>query len=399
MRALGRTPEISLSTVGKAELPELSMNSIPDGAGLVFPELGVAVVNPTAEGVAAISSAVAKTDALELMEPERFVYTTGEIDLSWLRGFRDATNEIYERLAEKSTGSVGGQTVPTFDESQATWGLQATQVLQSRWTGKGVRIAILDTGIDLGHQDFRSRQILAESFIHGEPVADGNGHGTHCAGVAAGPVQPGTLPRYGVAPGAELMVGKVLANSGRGTDGQIIAGINWAIANKADIVSMSLGAPVTEGQNFSAVFQQIAEIALARGTLIIAAAGNDSHRPRDLRPVSHPGNCPGIMAVGALDRTYRLGWFSNSGLNLNGGKVDIVGPGVDIYSSFPTGTPPYRRLDGTSMATPYVAGIAALYAEATGLRANALWAELTRRALPINQATSDVGAGLAQAPQ
>ena len=142
----------------------------------------------------------------------------------------------------------------------------------------------------------------------------------------------------------------------------------------------------------------LAEAALKKGALIIAAAGNESSRPGDIQPVGHPANCPGIMAVGAIDRNYRLGWFSNGGLNLNGGKVDIVAPGVDIYSSYPTGSPPYKRLNGTSMATPIVAGIAALFAEATGLRGNALWAELTRRALPLNESTSDVGAGLVQAP-
>ena len=161
---------------------------------------------------------------------------------------------------------------------------------------------------------------------------------------------------------------------------------------------MSLGARVNIGQNFSPIFQQVAEAALKKGALIIAAAGNESSRPGDIQPVGHPANCPGIMAVGAIDRNYRLGWFSNGGLNLNGGKVDIVAPGVDIYSSYPTGSPPYKRLNGTSMATPIVAGIAALFAEATGLRGNALWAELTRRALPLNESTSDVGAGLVQAP-
>lgn len=398
MRALGRHSDIRLSFVAKAELPELSINSIPDGRGLVFPELGVAVVNPRSENVASISAVVAQSDDLELMEPERFVYGNVDVDLDWLRGFRDATVEIYDRLATPTSGTVSGQTVPTFDESQATWALQATQVLQSRWTGRGVKIAILDTGIDQNHLDFRARQMLPETFVLGEPVADGNGHGTHCAGSAAGVLQPNTLPRYSVAHGAELLIGKVLANSGRGTDGQILAGINWALANGADIISMSLGAPVAMGQNFSAIFQQVADAALKKGALIIAAAGNESSRPQDIRPVGHPANCPGIMAVGAIDRNYRLGWFSNGGLNLNGGKVDIVAPGVDIYSSYPTGTPPYKRLNGTSMATPIVAGIAALFAEATGLRGNALWAELTRRALPLNESTSDVGAGLVQAP-
>jgi subtilisin family serine protease len=128
---------------------------------------------------------------------------------------------------------------------------------------------------------------------------------------------------------------KVLSNQGSGADAGILAGIQWAITNKCPVVSMSLGAPVFPGEGFSQIFEMVAQRALAAGTLIIAAAGNDSARPGTIRPVGHPANCPSIMAVGALDVQMRVASFSNGGLNQQGGQVDIAGPGVAVRSSWP----------------------------------------------------------------
>ena len=99
----------------------------------------------------------------------------------------------------------------------------------STQTGQGIRIAVLDTGLDLSHPDFAGRSIETKSFAAGQPVQDGNGHGTHCAGIAAGPAKPARQVRYGVAGEAELYVGKVLGDEGSGGDGGILEGIDWAI--------------------------------------------------------------------------------------------------------------------------------------------------------------------------
>jgi subtilisin family serine protease len=107
-----------------------------------------------------------------------------------------------------------------------------------------VKVAVLDTGLDLGHPDFAGRQITAQSFVQGEQVQDGHGHGTHCIGTACGPRTPGRLPRYGIAYQAQIFAGKVLSNAGSGGDGGILAGIDWAIRNGCAVVSMSLGSPV-----------------------------------------------------------------------------------------------------------------------------------------------------------
>jgi subtilisin len=286
-----------------------------------------------------------------------------------------------------------------LDESQLTWGLQVTNVAVSPFSGRDVRVAILDTGLDLGHPDFTGRQITAQSFIQGESAQDGHGHGTHVAGTACGSKQPGQLPRYGIAYEAEIFIGKVLSNQGSGTDGGILAGINWAIANQCAVINMSLGAATVPGQSFSRVFETVAQRALARGALIIAAAGNESARPGRVAPVGHPANCPSIIAVGAVDSDLRTAFFSCCGINPQGGQVDIAAPGVDIRSSWPRQAL-YRTIKGTSMATPHVTGIAALHIQAhkgTMVGGSLGWL-LMQSSRRLDLPALDVGVGLVQAP-
>jgi subtilisin family serine protease len=198
---------------------------------------------------------------------------------------------------------------------------------------------------------------------------------------------------------AEIYAGKVLSNAGSGTDSQILAGINWAVANKCAVISMSLGARTQVGQPFSIVFETVALRAAQAGSLIVAAAGNDSRRPTMILPVSHPANCPSIMAVAALDASMAIAYFSNRGINPLGGQIDVAGPGVDVYSSSPMPTR-YRRMSGTSMATPHAAGVVALLAEANpAARGAALGRLLTATARRLASLPSaDVGTGLVQAP-
>jgi subtilisin family serine protease len=219
-------------------------------------------------------------------------------------------------------------------------------------------------------------------------------------GTACGPKAPGIKPRYGIAYEASMFIGKVLSNQGSGTDGWILAGINWAIANNCPVVSMSLGRKADPGDPFPVAYEQAAQAGLARGTLIVMAAGNESDRAHGIiSPVGHPASCPSIMAVGAIDSMFRIANFSNRSINPNGGDVDIAGPGVAVRSSWPM-PQRYNTISGTSMATPHVAGIAALFAQSSSsLRGVTLWKKLTANARNIlTIPVADDGAGLVQAP-
>jgi subtilisin len=385
--------------------------------GLVFEDLGVAVVDAPPDQVSSLMAA--GDSAILAVEPERIVHAIGEtmrpgmapsrlrltgappqgIQLEYVRGYRDALVNLYDGL----TGASGGETaaeagLTAFNEEEVTWGLQAIGVPASRFSGRGIRVAVLDTGFDAGHPDFVGRSITMRSFIQGEEPQDGHGHGTHCIGTALGSDRPTTLPRYGVAFGAEIFAGKVLSNAGSGSDAGILAGIQWAISNRCAVVSMSLGAPVMPGQTFSRVFETAAKRALRAGTVIIAAAGNESDRPGSIAPVGHPANCPSIMAVGAIDSAFEVAPFSCGGLNPQGGQVDIAGPGVAVRSSWPRPRL-YRTISGTSMATPHVAGVAALFAESDPeARGRALMSILIQSARRLELPGRDVGAGLVQAP-
>jgi subtilisin family serine protease len=283
------------------------------------------------------------------------------------------------------------------DETTFTWGLQAVGAPNSTATGEGIRVAVLDTGFDLAHPDFAGRTIVPMSFVQGEEVQDGHGHGTHCIGTSCGPREVAGGPGYGIAYKADIYAGKVLSNKGSGADGGILQGISWAISNGCSVVSMSLGAPTQPGQAYSRTFEQVALRALSRGTLIVAAAGNESKRPDGLvSPVGHPANCPSILAVGAVDVHGAIAWFSCGTVDATS-SVDMVGPGVDVHSSWPM---PLRNktISGTSMATPHAAGVAALIAQATGARAYELWARLAQTAKRLPLVSTDVGSGTVQAP-
>jgi len=418
-----------IRAVSAAEMgPEaLTLEALGTDEGVVFPQLNVAVVNAPPAHLRQMGTMAARDTGIVAMERERWNFVSG-----WNWGSADALPTLYGARASAPTaagvapeylrayqagvnatidqalgtaGLTAGTTAAApvaaapLAETDFTWGLQVTGVTASRFSGRGVKVAVLDTGIDLDHPDFIGRNVVAQSFIAGQAVQDGHGHGTHCAGTACGPEQPSQLPRYGVAYSADLFVGKVLSNQGSGTDGQILAGIDWAITNGCAIVSMSLGAPTVAGQSFSRVFETVAQRALAKGTLIVAAAGNESARPGTINPVAHPANCPSILAVAALDSQLQVAFFSCGGVNPQGGQVDISGPGVAVRSAWPRPTL-YRTINGTSMATPHVAGIAALHIEAQQgvMTGGVLGWLLLQSARRLTLPGRDVGVGLVQAP-
>jgi subtilisin len=354
----------------------------------LFAELGVAVADLSAQQLS-----VARADRRVLgVEPERVQRAIGgALSGEYLRGFRDAAQFLHTQVE-----SAGAPAPTQFgDTDKLTWGLQATGVADSPETGAGLTIAVLDTGLDLDHPDFAGRDIEARSFVDGETAQDAQGHGTHVTGTACGALAPGTGRRYGIAHEARILVGKVLGDDGSGTDADILAGMSWAIAAGARVISMSLGADVRE---VSTAYETAGRRALAAGTLIVAAAGNNARRGSgDPGFVGVPANSPSIMAVGAVDGALAIADFSAASTTVEGGQVDIAGPGVDVYSSWP-GPEGTNTISGTSMATPHVAGIAALWSQRTGATGQELWAQLVQAAQRLPLPASDVGSGLVRAP-
>lgn len=240
-----------------------------------------------------------------------------------------------------------------------------------RATGKNVKIAILDTGYTK-HVD-GPEPIAAQSFIRGESVRDGNGHGTHCAGTALG------RNGIGVAPDAELIVGKVLSNGGSGGSDGIAAGIRWATEQGADIISMSLGG----GSSYSPTNQAI-DAAFKRGCLVNAAAGNSGYRGANT--IGWPAKYVGCLCCAAYQENGTIANFSSGGE-----QIDWACPGQNIVSFSTNGTG-YRSMSGTSMATPFGSGVLALIVELMRREGNAQWTAVDAVREFFKKNMKDVGA-------
>jgi subtilisin family serine protease len=361
----------------------VNLEEAGDADAVVFPDIHVALLGgPAAQAHSLTAEAtIASDDPFHSIDPEYFVFGTDINASDYMKGVLHTAQMIAKDLGVTEEGLMLPE--EEVQVAGATWGLVACKVPPSTRDGNGIKVAVLDTGFDLGHPEFAGRSITSNTFV-GQPVQDLHGHGTHTTGTACGPNAPaGAIQRYGIAFKSQIFSGKVLTNSGSGTQAQTLAGINWAVTNKCAVISMSLGAKVPVQPSYTAAGQA----ALNNGCLIIAAAGNSGPGPTEA-----PGNSPTIMAVAAVDINLRPASFSCRG------KVDIAGPGVNVFSSWIRPLL-HNTISGTSMATPHVSGCAALWAQTSaGLRGAALRAKLTATAKHLPFAATIVGAGLVQAP-
>ena len=259
----------------------------------------------------------------------------------------------------------------TVTQSHATWGLDridqrdlplnATYTYSDHHDGAGVTAYILDTGIFIQHQEFGGRASWGVNTVD-TTTTDGNGHGTHVAGIVGG-------AKYGVAKKVNLVAVKVLSNSGSGSTSGIIAGIDWVTANAAGknaVANMSLGG------GKSTTLNQAVDHSTISGVIYVVAAGNDNANTCNYSPAS----APRALTVAASDSTDRKATFSNSGT-----CVDLFAPGVGITAAWIGSTAAIKTINGTSMAAPYVTGYVAQFLEGFSSASDAeVAAEVTRHA-------------------
>ncbi|MCA2216207.1 S8 family serine peptidase [Jidongwangia harbinensis] len=269
------------------------------------------------------------------------------------------------RAADAGRIWLDGRVRPVLDRSTAQIG--APTAWQAGLDGRGVTVAVLDTGVDQTHPDLVGRVTEARNFSESADAVDRHGHGTHVASTVAGTGAASAGRRKGVAPGAGLLVGKVLDDSGSGYESSIVEGMQWAADAGARVVNLSLGGDATDGTDpMSAALN---DISARTGTLFVVAAGNAGGAAST---VGSPGTADAALTVGAVDRAERIAGFSSRGPRLGdlGLKPEITAPGVGIVAARAAGTAMgdpvdarYTAANGTSMATPHVAGAAAVLAQ------------------------------------
>lgn len=243
--------------------------------------------------------------------------------------------------------------------------IHAPQAWAAGYDGTGATVAVLDTGYDTTHPDLQGLVAKSANFTTDASVNDGNGHGTHVASTVAGSGAASNGLRKGVAPGAKLYVGKVLADSGYGEDSMVLAGMAWAVDQGADVISMSLGGDTDDGSH--PLSQAVNELSATSDSLFVIAAGNNGEAGPST--VTAPGAADAALTVGAVDVDNAMASFSGRGPRFRNGaiKPEVVAPGVDVTAARAAGTELgpvvdeyYTTISGTSMATPHVAGLAAI---------------------------------------
>ena len=266
----------------------------------------------------------------------------------------EITGTVYALPGKKPPSPPGQSKMPEQPAQEISWGVDRidADVAWAYSNGTGVKIAVLDTGIDYDHPDLKDNVKGGVSVVgprtstNPKNWKDKNGHGTHVAGIIA--AENNDIGVVGVAPRAWLYAVKVLNNAGTGSYADLIDGIQWAIENGMQVISMSLG-----GSSYSQALEDACNAAYNAGLILIAAAGNSGDGNPETDEVLYPAAFDSVIAVGATDQTDQAPYWSSSG-----SQVELAAPGVDIKSTWLDGT--YETLSGTSTACPHVTGTVAL---------------------------------------
>jgi len=244
--------------------------------------------------------------------------------------------------------------------------IQVPRLWSEGLTGKGIRIGIVDSGIDAEHPDLKGRVVATQDFT-GEGPMDRHGHGTHCASIAAGSGAASGGKYRGAAPEATIYSAKVLGSDGVGMTSDVMAGIEWAYDQGAHVISLSLGSQ--ESDNGTDALCETCDVVVDKGVVVCVAAGNEGPSPCT---ICSPGSARKVITVGAATEEDQVASFSSRGPTADGrAKPDVMLPGVGIVAARARGTTMgtivnqyYSSASGSSMATPHAAGVCALLLQA-----------------------------------
>ncbi|MFE7135560.1 S8 family serine peptidase [Streptomyces sp. NPDC057638] len=332
----------------------------------------------TGAGKARAQARTALRDGLRGKGGARIRHSYPTLDAEALTVPAASAGRLWKTLTRSAEGSSARTAAPGLDRvwldrvRRASLDTTVRQIgAPAAWAkgydGTGARIAVLDTGVDATHPELRGQEVAERNFSESADSKDRHGHGTHVASVAAGSGAGASGAYKGVAPGARLLDGKVLDDRGYGSDSSVLAGMEWAVAEKADIVNLSLGGE--DAPFLDPLEAAVNRLSAAHGTLFVAAAGNNGP---GAGTVNSPASADAALAVGAVDDHDTLARFSSRGPRSEGGtiKPDLTAPGVKVTAASAPGSliagregenpPGYVTISGTSMATPHVAGAAAL---------------------------------------
>ncbi|MFF9653437.1 S8 family serine peptidase [Streptomyces sp. NPDC014622] len=276
--------------------------------------------------------------------------------------WQDITNTRSRSASTLKKLWLDGRVEAALDRSTAQ--VRAPEAWAAGQDGKGTKVAVLDTGVDAEHPDLEGRIATSKNFTDANSTNDRQGHGTHTASTVGGSGAASDGLKKGVAPGTSLLIGKVLNDRGYGQTSWIIAGMQWAVDQEVDVVSMSLGNSAIDDCT-DPMAQAAQQLSKNKRTLFVVAAGNLGS---GTETVTSPGCVPGVLTVGAVDRDDTTAWFSSRGpvAMTHTLKPEIAAPGVGISAANAggRGVYAYQTMSGTSMATPHVAGAAAIVRQA-----------------------------------